>query len=342
VKFIDEAVIVVEAGDGGDGCTAFRREAHVARGGPSGGDGGRGGSVIIKADVQMDTLLDHTYKRRYRAKRGGHGSGRNCTGAGGEDLIIPVPVGTQVIDVERGDLLADLTEPNQEMVAARGGRGGFGNARFATPTNRAPRRSDPGSPGEQRQIKLVLKLMAEVGLVGMPNVGKSTFLSVISRARPKIANYPFTTLNPHLGIADLTDGRALCVADIPGLVQGASEGRGLGIRFLKHLERTKVFLHLVSVFPEEDRDPVEDWLVLKDELKNYPGDLDERTELVVMTKTDLPYVREALEDTEKRFAEKGVKLMSMSAVLRKGVREILEELYDVVSNKRDPLKGRSA
>ena len=332
LKFIDEATIDVEAGDGGDGCTAFRREAHVPRGGPSGGDGGRGGSVIFKGDPQMDTLLDHTYQRLYRAKRGGHGSGRDRTGAAGEDLVIPVPVGTQIWDAEEGVLLADIVDLHQEVVVARGGAGGYGNSRFATSTNRAPRRSDPGKPGEKRRLRLVLKLIADVGLVGLPNAGKSTFLSVVSRARPKVADYPFTTLKPNLGIADLSDGRAMVVADMPGLIEGASQGRGLGIRFLKHVERTRVLLHLITLSsPDEGEDPYEAWQVIRGEIRSHAASLAKTPELVVLTKMDLPWVQEAYPRLRDRFQkEEGVTLHALSAAANTGVREVLEDLYEIV------------
>lgn len=330
MKFIDEAVIEVAAGDGGDGCCAFRREAHVPRGGPSGGDGGNGGSVIFRADSQMDTLLDHTYRRRYSAGRGAHGSGRNRDGAAGRDLVVPVPVGTQIFDGVTGDLIADLVDADMQVVAARGGRGGFGNARFATSTNRAPRRSDPGMPGEKRTIRLELKLIADAGLVGLPNTGKSTFLSVISRATPKVADYPFTTLRPHLGIADLGDSRALVVADVPGLIEGASQGRGLGVRFLKHLERTRVLVHFVTVFPEKGGDPIEDWRAIRKEIQSYPGKISEKPELVVLTKTDLPFVKDAFEDLKDRFLAEGRVLHPMSAVAGKGVKKVLENAYKIL------------
>lgn len=332
MKFIDEATIDIEAGDGGDGCRAFRREAHVPRGGPSGGDGGRGGSVIFKGDPQMDTLLDHSYRRRYCAKRGEHGSGRDRTGAAGKDLVIPVPVGTQIWDADEGELLADIVDPLQEVVVARGGAGGYGNARFATSTNRAPRRSDPGKPGEKRSLRLVLKLIADVGLVGLPNVGKSTLLSVVSRARPKVANYPFTTLEPNLGIADLSDGRALVIADMPGLIEGASQGRGLGIRFLKHVERTRVLLHLITMSsPDEGKDPFEQWEVIREEIKAHASSLAETPELVVLTKMDLPWVQEAYPGLKERFQkEEGVTLHAISAAANTGMQDVLEGLYEIV------------
>jgi GTP-binding protein len=325
---------VVHGGDGGNGMTAFRRESRVPRGGPAGGDGGDGGDVILRGDERMGTLLDHSYRRHYKAKKGGNGGGRQMTGRDGEDRVVPVPLGTQAFDLETGDLIADITEHGQEEIVARGGRGGWGNLHYVSSTNQAPRRSDPGQAGEVRELRLVLKLIADVGLVGWPNVGKSTFLSVVSRARPKVADYPFTTLTPNLGVADLPDDRVVVIADVPGLIEGASEGRGLGVRFLKHLERTKVLLHLVTVFPGEERDPFEDWRAIREEMAAYDETLAAKPEVVALTKMDLPFVEQSFEELRAKFEAEGVTLFGVSAPSQKSVRPVLEKLWQLVEQQR--------
>jgi GTP-binding protein len=284
--FVDEARIFVKAGDGGHGCCSFRREKYVPRGGPNGGDGGHGGSIILRADPQLHTLIDLTYQQQYRAQRGAHGEGKNCSGRGGEDRLIAVPVGTMVYDAESGERLADLSAPGQTLVAAKGGRGGRGNAHFATPTHRAPRRADPGEPGEERTLRLELKLLADVGIVGFPNAGKSTLLSAISKARPKIADYPFTTLTPQLGVARDAAGRSFVVADIPGLIEGAHAGKGLGHQFLRHVERTRVMLHLVDAGVGRAGDPVEEFRILRRELTAYQPELAEKPMVLAANKID--------------------------------------------------------
>src|SRR5687767_15806855 len=284
--FIDRVKIYVKAGDGGNGVTAFRREKFVPRGGPSGGDGGRGGDVWIEADEGYNTLLHLRYNPEHRAGRGRHGEGSNRYGKDGEDITVKVPVGTQVFNVEKDELEFDFTESGQRYLVAKGGKGGWGNAHFATPTRRAPKFHYTGRPGEEKELQLELKLIADVGLVGFPNAGKSTLISVISAAKPKIADYPFTTLEPNLGVVDLGDYRTFVVADIPGLIEGASEGAGLGDRFLRHVERTKLILHLVDVSSFSGRDPAEDYKTINRELGKYDQVLASRTQLVVATKID--------------------------------------------------------
>jgi len=332
IFFIDEAVIHVRSGKGGDGCVAFRREAHVPRGGPAGGDGGRGGDVVFVADEQLSTLMDHAYRRQYRAGKGRPGGGDNRTGRGGKDLIIPVPVGTVIYDAETGELLGDLVEPGQRLVAAKGGRGGRGNAAFATATDRAPRKSEEGGPAEERRLRLELKILADAGLVGLPNAGKSTLLAAVSRARPKVASYPFTTLDPHLGIVDLDRDRRFVLADLPGLVAGASEGKGLGLRFLKHVERTKVLVHLVTLDPDEQSTAaVERYDALRRELVSYGRGVADKPEIVVLSRMDLPWVAQARKELRGFFAERNRRLVPVSSVLHKGLDRLTEEIWKVLS-----------
>src|SRR5919109_3447906 len=271
--FVDEIDIFVKGGDGGAGCVSFRREKYVPRGGPDGGDGGDGGSVYLEADPALTTLLDFHYQRHYHAPRGQHGEGNNRAGAGGEDLVLRVPVGTVVSDRDTGEVLGDLTERGQRVVAARGARGGRGNARFSSSTNQAPRRADLGRPGPERWLHLELKLLADVGVIGFPNAGKSTLVSRVSAARPKIGDYPFTTLQPTLGIARVDGERTFVIADLPGLIPGASQGRGLGHQFLRHTERTRLLLHLLDLDPASGRDPLEDLAVIDGELAAYSPEL---------------------------------------------------------------------
>ena len=331
MHFIDEATIHVKAGDGGNGCVAFRREAHVPRGGPSGGDGGGGGSVVVVADPQLTTLLDYKYRRHYKAKRGEDGRNKDQYGKAGDELALRVPVGTVVHDADSGEKLADLDQPGARFVAARGGTGGQGNIHFATAWNRAPRVSTPGTAGEERVLRLELKLLADVGLLGFPNVGKSTFIARVSRARPKIADYPFTTLVPNLGVVDLGDDRQMVIADIPGLIEGAAEGAGLGHRFLRHVERTRVLLHILdaSALAGPDRDPLADFDTLNRELKLYAPDLAERPQVVALNKADVTEVRDQADELSRAFAERGVRLFTLSAVTGDGVRDVLEELWRV-------------
>ena len=321
--FIDRVKIHVKAGDGGDGVTAFRREKFIPRGGPSGGDGGVGGSIWIESDEGLNTLLHLRYNPEHKAGRGRHGEGSNRHGKNGDDVLVKVPVGTQVFDVETGDLVFDFTEAEQKFLAAKGGKGGWGNQHFATATRRAPRFHYTGRPGEEKELQLELKLIADVGLVGFPNAGKSTLISVISAAKPKIADYPFTTLEPNLGVVDLGDFQTFVVADIPGLIEGASEGAGLGDRFLRHVERTKLLLHLVDVSSLSGRNPVEDYEIINNELANYEIDLSDRPQIVVATKLDALDEPEKLENLRERAEKDGKQFLEISAVTNKGTKELV-------------------
>jgi len=321
--FIDRAKIRVKAGDGGNGVTAFRREKFVPRGGPSGGDGGKGGDVWLESDEGLNTLLHLRYNPEHRAERGRHGEGSNRHGRDGDDVIVKVPVGTQVFDAASGDLLHDFTDVSQRFLAAKGGKGGWGNSHFATPTRQAPKYHYSGRPGEDRELQLELKLIADVGLVGFPNAGKSTLISVISAAKPKIADYPFTTLEPNLGVVDLGDFKTFVVADIPGLIEGASEGAGLGDRFLRHVERTKLLLHLVDVSSLSGRDPVEDYETIDSELAAYNEDLAARPQIVVATKIDALDEPERLEKLRVRAGKDRREFLSISSVTNRGVKELI-------------------
>jgi GTP-binding protein len=335
MKFVDEAKIHVKAGDGGNGCISFRRERFIPRGGPNGGDGGKGGDVILQADAQLTTLLDLTYPKQLRAQKGSHGKGKDQTGKNGEDLIIRVPVGTLVRDDQTGEVLQDLLVDGQRFVAAEGGRGGRGNARFATATLRAPRRAEKGEKGQERYLRLDLKLLADVGLIGYPNVGKSTLLSRISSARPKIADYPFTTLVPNLGVVNREDHRSFVVADIPGLIEGASKGAGLGLTFLRHVERTRLLIHLLNISEGPSRDPVKDFHTLHDELKAYDPSLQKKTELVALNKIDLPPVRERAMDIENQFEKMGHRLYLISSQTGEGVEELMEAMSRALESISD-------
>jgi len=326
MQFIDECTIDVRAGAGGDGKVAFRREPNVPRGGPAGGDGGNGGSVILVADEQLGTLLDLRYQKHYKAKNGEPGFDRDKYGASAADVIVRVPVGTVVHDVDTDEVLCDLSTAGQRFVAAQGGKGGRGNIHFATSTYQAPTKSEPGEPGQERKLRLELKLLADAGLVGYPNAGKSTFISAVSRARPKIADYPFTTLVPNLGVVGLPGGRSFVLADIPGLIEGASEGHGLGHRFLRHVERTRVLLHLIEVSAEPGRDPVHDYDVINRELERYSPELAGRPQVVALSKLDLTETRESLPTWREKFAARGVELHAVSAATGEGVQELLEIL----------------
>jgi len=333
MRFVDECEVEVQAGDGGRGCIAFRREKYVPFGGPAGGDGGRGGNVVFVADPGLATLYDLYSTTIVRAEEGAPGQGKDRYGRAGRDRIVAVPLGTVVRDRDTNMKLCELTYAGESVVIAEGGRGGRGNKHFATPVERAPRRAEPGQPGVRRRLSLELKSMADVGLLGFPNVGKSTLVSVVSRARPKIADYPFTTLEPHLGAVVLGDprrgpGREFVIADIPGLIKGASAGHGLGIRFLRHVERTRLFLHLVTLSSESDRNPLEDYRALRYELENYDRDLLARPEVVALTKADLPEVREAYPELRDAFAQMGVELRLVSAVSHAGLGDLKEELAE--------------
>ncbi|HLV21810.1 MAG TPA: GTPase ObgE [Polyangiaceae bacterium] len=331
MRFVDECELRVEAGRGGNGCVAFRREKFLPFGGPSGGDGGRGGDVVLIGDPGRSTLYDLKHVRVIRAEPGAPGEGKDCYGRAGKDVEIRLPLGTVVLDAETGDTLVEVTRADERIVIAQGGRGGRGNRHFASPTERAPRRAEPGAPGEQKTLRLELKLMADVGLLGFPNVGKSTLVRAVSRARPKVADYPFTTLEPHLGVVTIGDhksglGKSFVLADIPGLIPGASEGVGLGLRFLRHLDRTRVLLHLVTFTGEEGRSPVDDYHAIRRELQSYSPDLAARPEVVAMTKSDLPEVQEAYVDAKARFAELGIELRLISAATHQGLDDLMYEL----------------
>jgi GTP-binding protein len=319
--FIDEAKIRVTGGDGGNGCVAFRREKFVPRGGPSGGDGGRGGDVILESTEHLNTLLKFRYKREFSAERGGNGEGSNRHGKDGADEIISLPVGTMVYD-ESGDKLWDFNAVGQRFVAAEGGRGGRGNARFATSTRQAPRKAEPGRPGEARSLRLELKLIADVGLVGFPNVGKSTLISRVSAARPRIADYPFTTLEPHLGVVALDPERSFVMADIPGLIEGAHQGKGLGTRFLKHVERTRLLLHLVDVAEHGGRDPVEDYHTILRELASFSATVAAKPMLVVASRIDAAGESDRLVALREFCRGRGMPLYEISCVTGEGLEEL--------------------
>ena len=334
MKFVDSCEITLLAGKGGNGSIAFRREKFVPFGGPSGGDGGRGGDIVFLTDPGMSTLLDLSHARTLRAPDGENGMGSDCYGRGGEELVQRVPVGTQVVDAQSGKLLFDLDEPNVRTVVAHGGKGGRGNIHFASAHDRAPRRAEPGDPGDERKVRLELKVMADVGLLGFPNVGKSTFIRAVSRARPKVADYPFTTLVPHLGVASIGEDASYVIADIPGLIPGAAEGAGLGIRFLKHVERTRALLHLVTLDAGEGRDPLADWEALNAELAKFDPELSARPQIVAMSKADLPEVREAYKKLKPRFKRKKVDLHLVSAATGEGVRELSIALFELLRAAR--------
>ncbi len=333
MQFLDRARLVVKGGDGGNGVTAFRREKFVPRGGPSGGDGGRGGSVFMESTTQLNTLLQFRFNPEYRADRGRHGEGSNRHGRDGEDVTILIPVGTIVSDAETGELVHDFSLAGERINIAPGGRGGKGNARFATSTNRAPRYHQDGEPGIVRSLQLELKLIADIGLVGFPNVGKSTLISRISAARPKIADYPFTTLEPNLGVVTYGDGDTYVVADIPGLIEGAHEGTGLGLEFLRHIERTKLLLHVVDVSSTE-RDPVEDFLTISNELKLYKSDLLDKPQVVAASKMDAVDDSARVERLRHFAEEQGLEMFEISAVTGQGIKQLINALGKKVEQIR--------
>jgi len=323
--FIDRALVHVLGGAGGAGASSFRREKFVPKGGPDGGDGGPGGSVYVRADPNLATLLDYRYRTHWKAQRGQHGKGKNMTGKTGQDLNLPVPPGTEVHDADAGTKLGEVLHPGDALLVAQGGRGGRGNARFATPTHQSPREWEPGEYGEERHLELVLKLIADVGLLGEPNAGKSTLLSVISAARPKIADYPFTTLEPHLGVVGLSDGRSLVIADIPGIIEGAHVGKGLGLRFLQHVERTRMLAVLV---PVDSPDPQATYELLRREAALYSADLAAKPHVVVLSKSDLlPAPRSPLPEIR---TQGGAPVVAVSAVTRDGIPQLLETLWQLL------------
>jgi len=318
--FYDRAKIYVKSGDGGDGCVAFRREKYIPHGGPAGGDGGKGGNVVLVVDPHLNTLYRFNRKRHFKAKRGEHGRGKNQTGANGPELLVEVPPGTLVRDADSGQLLIDLTEPGERFTVAQGGRGGRGNSRFASATNQAPRMAERGTPGEEHWLELELKLLADIGLVGMPNAGKSTLLAAVSAARPKIADYPFTTLQPNLGVAILDDYTSIVLADIPGLIEGASQGAGLGHEFLRHTERTRLLVHLIDGAAE---DPLEAFETINAELAAFDPRLAGKPQIVVVNKLDLPDARALWPLVRQELTAQGYEVMSISALTRDGTRELL-------------------
>lgn len=331
MKFLDQAKIYIRSGAGGAGCVSFRREKYVEFGGPDGGDGGKGGDVLIEAVENLNTLIDYRYRQHFKAGTGVHGMGKNRSGHAGKDVLLKVPVGTQVLDEDKETVLIDLTEDGQQAVLLEGGNGGWGNARFKSSVNQAPRNANPGEPAQERWIWLRLKLFADAGLIGMPNAGKSTMLAAVSHARPKTADYPFTTLHPSLGVVDLDQSRRFVLADIPGLIEGASEGAGLGSRFLGHVERTGVLLHLIDA---TDKDPVENWRIIRGELEHYGAGLESREEIVALNKADalppdvLALKRAALEEAT------GHKVRVVSGVSGQGVNALMGELSDIITRNR--------
>ncbi|WP_138159773.1 GTPase ObgE [Peptoniphilus catoniae] len=332
--FIDTAKIKIKAGNGGDGAVAWRREKFEPAGGPAGGDGGDGGSVIIRTDSGLHTLMDFRYKREYKAENGENGLSKNKFGKKGKDIILKVPVGTLVKDSKSGGVIFDLKEPNLEVILAKGGRGGKGNSRFTTSTRQAPAFAEAGSRGESKEVTLELKLLADVGLIGFPNVGKSTLLSVVSAAKPKIANYHFTTLQPNLGVVSLGDEMSFVIADIPGLIEGASEGLGLGDEFLKHVERTKVLIHVVDISGSEGRDPIKDFYKINEELKNYNEKLSKKPQIIFANKMDIPGSLENLKKFEDEFKDK-YKIFSGSAATTENLRELMLYTFNEVQKYED-------
>ena len=336
MKFVDEARITVEAGKGGNGCLSFRREKFIPKGGPDGGDGGDGGSIFLEADDAVNTLVDYRYTRRYRAEHGENGSSRNCTGAKGSDLVLKVPVGTTAIDEDTGETLGDLTEIGQRLMVARGGFHGLGNTRYKSSTNQAPRQTKPGQPGESRNLKLELKVLADVGLLGLPNAGKSTFIRAVSAAKPKVADYPFTTLVPNLGVVSIEHHRSFVVADIPGLIEGASDGAGLGVRFLKHLVRTHILLHIVDMAPLDGSEPADRALAISEELERFSPALAQRERWLILNKLDLlpEDEREArCQDLLEKLAWEGP-VYPISAINRDGTFKLSCDIMERIEERR--------
>lgn len=331
MKFLDQAKIFVKSGGGGGGCISFRREKNIAFGGPNGGDGGRGGDVWAVANSDLNTLIDYRYKQHFKAGTGIHGMGRDRAGAAGEDVIIQLPVGTQIIDTDTDEVLVDLVEDEQRALLAQGGNGGWGNARFKSATNQAPRKANPGEDGEERWVWLRLKLLADAGLVGLPNAGKSTFLSTVTAATPKTADYPFTTLHPHLGVVDLGPAERFVLADLPGLIEGASEGAGLGHRFLGHVERCAAVLHLVDASTE---DPAKDYRTIRQELLDYDGGIEDKPEIIVLSKADI-VTSERLEEVKADLeAASGQTPMIISSATQQGLKPVLFSVYNHVKTRR--------
>jgi len=331
MKFIDEVTITIVAGKGGNGCVSFRREKYVPRGGPDGGGGGEGGSVLLEASERKHSLLDFRYRNLFRAEPGRNGAGQNRQGRSGEDLVVGVPVGTVAKDPLTGEILSDLTEAGQRWIAAQGGRGGKGNAHFVSSTHRTPRFAQEGQPGEERSLKLELKLIADVGLVGLPNAGKSTLVSAVSAARPKIADYPFTTLTPNLGGVQYDDAPPFVMADVPGLIEGAHEGAGLGVRFLKHIERTRLLVHVIDLSRVLSDNPLEQFKQIEHELESYSEDLRKKPRIIVLNKTDLVKDAKDLAKIEKSYRELGLPVLLISSLKREGLRELVRLLTKSLS-----------
>ncbi len=330
MKFVDEAKIYVKAGHGGSGCVSFRREKFVPKGGPDGGDGGKGGDVIFRATESHHTLLDLKYKQHQVAKNGGHGSGNHRTGKSAADLEIAVPVGTIIKNFETGEELSDLSKTGQTFIAARGGIGGKGNAHFTTSTHQTPRFAQEGMEGEEFTLKLELKLLADVGIIGFPNAGKSTFISRVSAAKPKIADYPFTTLTPHLGVVKYSDSRSFVIADIPGLIPGAHEGLGMGDKFLKHVERTSLLLHILDISMEPNTSAWTNFNIINKELEHYNPEMLKKPQIVTLNKIDLPFVREKIKKEVALFKKKGIILHTFSAVTGEGIQDILKKIINMI------------
>ena len=328
--FTDYTKIMIKSGNGGNGAATFRREKYVAAGGPDGGDGGNGGNIYFQVDKDKNTLIDFRYNRKFKAKDGENGSGNRCNGKYGEDLYIKVPIGTVVKDAETGKVIADLSKPNQTELILKGGRGGRGNSHFATPTRQAPRFSEDGDKGEEKEVILELKLLADVGLLGYPNVGKSTFLSKVTEARPKIANYHFTTLEPNLGVVKTKSGDGFVIADIPGIIEGASEGVGLGLQFLRHVERTRLLLHFIDVSGEEGRDPVEDYETINKELKKYSEKLSKRKQIIVATKIDVMQDETNLKKLEELAKKEKLEIYKISSVTGEGIEKLIDHVTEVL------------
>jgi len=339
MKFVDESEITVAAGKGGDGCLSFRREKFIPKGGPDGGDGGDGGSVYLEGDSNLNTLVDFRYQRQFRAQAGQKGMGRNCTGKAGEDLVVKVPAGTTVIDVDTDEVIADIAEPGQRVMVARGGVRGLGNTRFKSSTNRAPRRTTKGTEGEMRRLQLQLKVLADVGLLGMPNAGKSTLISAVSAAQPKVADYPFTTLVPNLGVVRVGSERSFVMADIPGLIEGAADGAGLGYRFLKHLARTGLLLHVIDVAPMDGSDPVHTAAAIVDELRRFSPVLSQKPRWLVLNKIDL-IDEPALEQLKQRFRDEldwQMPVYGVSAIIAEGCEPLCQAVMTALEQRRQRL-----
>jgi len=325
-NFIDEANINVQSGNGGKGCISFRREKFVPFGGPNGGDGGKGGDIVFVTNPNLSSLQDFRYKKKYRARNGENGRSKNQHGKNGEDLYIPVPVGTILKNIDTGEIICDLNKKGQEFRLARGGNGGRGNARFATSTNQAPRIAQPGQEGTECNLKLELKLLADVGIVGFPNAGKSTLISKISAAKPKIADYPFTTIIPNLGVVTYKDGKTFVIADIPGIIEGAHKGAGLGIKFLKHIERTKLLVHMLDISQLNERDPIQDYIKMNNEMASFSNDLKEKPQIVVLNKTDIVQNNQTLQEFENYFSKNGISVLKISAITGEGVQALKDTI----------------